>query len=301
MASKPVRKAVIPAAGLGTRLLPATRSLPKEMVVLWDRPLIQYAIEEAVSSGITCIVLVINSRKQAIRDYFRPDPQLEVHLRERGKDAEADLVRRIPELCDIEFVEQEQPLGLGHAVGCASSVVGDEPFAVLLPDVVILNEVSCTRQLLECHQTRGGCVVAAREVDPQDVQRFGMMKLKPGSREAPPVLGVADFVEKPQLYHAPSLFGIFGRYVLAPEIFDAIARTQPDAHREIQLTSALALYAREHSAWGLLFQGRHFDVGDMAGLLEAGIALGLADTSIRPRLASWLRAAAAGEEAAANS
>ncbi len=262
-----VRKAVIPVAGLGTRFLPATKAQPKEMLVLVDKPLIQYAVEEAVASGIEEIILVTSPGKEVIEDHFDANPELERELTARGKEAEARAVREVAELANVVSVRQKKPLGLGHAVGCARDLVGGEPFAVLLPDEVMDGKVPCTRQLLDVHAGRGGCVVATQRVRGAAISSYGVMKVEP--LESKWLFRVRGLVEKPKPRQAPSPWAIVGRYVLEPEIFDILAGTPPGRGGEIQLTDALARYAAEKPMYAVAFSGERFDAGTRAGLLRA--------------------------------
>jgi len=268
-----VRKAVIPVAGLGTRFLPATKAMPKEMLALVDKPLIQYAVEEAVASGIEEIILVTGEGTEPILEHFARRPALERALRRRGKAAEARLVERLGKLAHIRTVRQSEPLGLGHAVGCARRLVGREPFAVLLPDDLIDAAVPCTRQLIEVHTATGGSVVATQRVAGAAIERFGVMDVKPASASRAKwrsrLFRVRDLVEKPRLAQAPSPWIVVGRYLLEPEVFDIIAATRPGKGGEIQLTDALRALARERPVHALAFGGVRHDAGDKLGFLRA--------------------------------
>jgi UTP--glucose-1-phosphate uridylyltransferase len=279
-----VRKAVIPVAGLGTRFLPATKAQPKEMITLVDKPLIQYAVEEAVASGIEEIILVTSPGKEVIEDHFDANPELERELAARGKAAEARVVREVAELANVVSVRQKKPLGLGHAVGCARDLVGGEPFAVLLPDEVIDAQVPCTRQLLDVHAGRGGCVVATLKVRGAEIASYGVMKVEPV--EGQWLYRVRGLVEKPKPQQAPSPWVIVGRYVLEPEVFDILAETPPGRGGEIQLTDALARYAAEKPMYAVAFRGERFDAGNKAGLLRATLHF----AGKHPELARALRA-----------
>ncbi len=282
-----VRKAVIPVAGLGTRFLPATKSQPKEMLTLVDKPLIQYAVEEAVASGIEEIILVTGPGKDSIEDHFDFNPELERELLLRGKKAEAQAVRQVAQLANVVSVRQKKPLGLGHAVGCARALVGNEPFAVLLPDEVIDAPVPCTRQLLDVHERLGGCVVATRRVLRSEISSYGVMKVEPvkGKR----LFRVRGLVEKPTPSRAPSPYAIVGRYILEPKIFDLIARTPPGRGGEIQLTDALALFAAAQPLYAVAFDGRRFDAGNRAGFLEATLHFALKHPELGRALRSFLK------------
>ncbi len=282
-----VRKAVIPVAGLGTRFLPATKSQPKEMLTLVDKPLIQYAVEEAVASGIEEIILVTGPGKDSIEDHFDFNPELERELLSRGKKAEAQAVRQVAQLANVVSVRQKKPLGLGHAVGCARALVGNEPFAVLLPDEVIDASVPCTRQLLDVHARLGGCVVATRRVRRSEISGYGVMKVEPvkGKR----LFRVRGLVEKPTPSRAPSPYAIVGRYILEPKIFDLIARTPPGRGGEIQLTDALARFAAAQPLYAVAFIGRRFDAGSKAGFLEATLHFALKHPELGRAVRSFLK------------
>lgn len=282
-------KAVIPAAGFGTRMLPATKALPKEMLPVAGKPLIQYAIEEAAASGIETAILVVRNRKSLIQSHFDPDPALESFLRERQLATAAEGIHRLTELLDLQYVEQQQPFGLAHAISCARSFIGDEPFVVLLPDVIMVNDQPVTRQLIDAYKNQGGSVVAIREVEPQEVGRHGIVQI-PHSTMAvsKATVCVVGLVEKPLAADAPSRLGVFGRYVLEPVIWDAIEQTSPDARGEIQLTDALNALCQKFSVLGVHFEGRHYDAGDPLGYLKAYIELSLGDSLLRQPLREYL-------------
>jgi UTP--glucose-1-phosphate uridylyltransferase len=284
-----ITKAVIPAAGFGTRMLPATKAVPKEMLPVAGKPLIQYSVEEAVASGIETIVLVVRGPKSLIRDHFSRDQELESFLDDRHLSASAELVRSLAGLAEILYVEQKKPLGLAHAISCARSVVGEEPFAVLLPDVIMAHDEPVTRQLVRAYEEHGGSLVAVRDVEAQDVQRFGIVRIDRSSI-SPNVKSdrLTGLVEKPSADQAPSRLGVFGRYLLAPQIWDAIARTGPDARGEIQLTDALDLLCRNESVFGFHFAGLHYDAGDRVGYLKANIEFSLRNADLRQPLREYL-------------
>ncbi|HEX9635375.1 MAG TPA: UTP--glucose-1-phosphate uridylyltransferase GalU [Candidatus Limnocylindria bacterium] len=269
-----VRKAVLPAAGFGTRFLPATKAIPKEMMPLVDRPIIQYAVEEAVASGIEQIIIVIASGRSAIEDHFDANPTLERWLEERGDIEMLRAVRRITEVGTIAFVHQKEQLGLGHAVLMAKELVGDEPFAVLLSDDVMLNPggAPVTRQLIEQHAAHRGSVVAVQRVPRQDVTRYGI--LRPVHEEGR-LVEIGDLVEKPTVDEAPSDLAVLGRYVLTPKIFDMLETTQRGAGGEIQLTDAIRALIDEQPVFGYQFEGQRHDAGTRLGWLSAGVSMAL--------------------------
>jgi UTP--glucose-1-phosphate uridylyltransferase len=269
-----VRKAVLPAAGFGTRFLPATKAIPKEMMPLVDRPIIQFAVEEAVASGIEQIIIVIASGRSTIEDHFDANPTLERWLEERGDIEMLRAVRRITEVGPIAFVHQKEQLGLGHAVLMAKELVGDEPFAVLLSDDVMLNRggAPVTRQLIEQHVAHRGSVVAVQRVPREDVVRYGI--LRPVHSEGR-LVEIGDLMEKPSEEEAPSDLAVLGRYVLTPKIFDMLETTPRGAGGEIQLTDAIRALIDEQPVFGYQFEGQRYDAGTRLGWLSATVAMAL--------------------------
>ncbi|HEX6488313.1 MAG TPA: UTP--glucose-1-phosphate uridylyltransferase [Candidatus Dormibacteraeota bacterium] len=287
--SSSVRKAVIPVGGLGTRFLPVTRAVPKEMLPLLDKPSIQWGLEECVASGIEQVVVVIDPGKYAIPDYFRRDRELELYLEERGKHDLLEVVRAVDRLThevEMVYVPQLEPLGLGHAVWTARHLIGDEPCAVLLPDDVIVAEPPCLRQLIDAHAEAGGTVIASRAVPRSQLSRYGVFEIESGPG---PLHKVTDVVEKPSAEDAPSDLAIFGRYVLAPEVLDALGGTQPGAGKEIQLTDAIRATISTSRVSALEFTGDLHDLGTIPGYLKANLALGLRHPDLREELLSLVR------------
>ena len=280
-ASRKVRKAVIPAAGLGTRFLPATKAIPKEMLPIVDVPTIQLVVDEAVRAGITDVVVINGRNKEAIEDHFDHAFELEATLRARGNTKLADEMQRISTMVRLISVRQKQPLGLGHAVLTARRYVGNEPFAVLLGDVIIDAPVPCTRQLLDVYATHGP-VIALLAVPPEKVHLYGVIA---GKRMRERLYHVDTLVEKPAPGTAPSNLSVLGRYVLPPEIFDILEATPPGKGGEIQLTDGLQTLAKRASLYGLETEGTLYDAGDKAGFIEATVAFALK----RPDLARELR------------
>jgi UTP--glucose-1-phosphate uridylyltransferase len=271
-------KAVIPAAGFGTRMLPATKALPKEMLPVARKPLIQFAVEEAAATGIETVIIVVGRHKSLVQAHFNRNHRLQSFLESRQQVAGVELVRRSEELADLRYVEQEEPRGLAHAISCARPLIGDEPFAVLLPDVVIAASEPATHQLIRAREEHGGSVVAVREIEPGEMQRHGVV----GFSNAADVslkksILLSKLVEKPRLQDAPSRIGVFGRYLLEPAIWNAIAKTGCDPRGEVQLTEALHLLCQDHLLYGYFFEGQHYDVGDQVGFLKANIELSLQD------------------------
>jgi UTP--glucose-1-phosphate uridylyltransferase len=269
-----VRKAVLPAAGFGTRFLPASKAIPKEMMPLVDRPIIQYAVEEAVAAGIEQIIIVIASGRSAIEDHFDSNPTLERWLEDRGDIEMLRAVRRISEIGTIAFVHQKEQLGLGHAVLMAKELVGEEPFAVLLSDDVMLNRggKGVTAQLIETYQAHRGSVIALQRVPRGEVSRYGIVA--PRHQEGP-LVEIEDLVEKPSPDDAPSDLAVLGRYVLTPKIFDVLESTPRGAGGEIQLTDAITTLSHEQPVFGFQFEGIRHDAGTRLGWLKATVALAL--------------------------
>jgi UTP--glucose-1-phosphate uridylyltransferase len=278
-----IRKAVIPAAGYGTRLLPVTKSVPKEMLPLVDRPAIQHVVEEAVASGIRDILIVVSRGKRAIEAHFDRHPELESHLAQRGRAADLDEIRRLAELADIHFRWQNHLNGLGGAIALAREHVGGEAFAVLLGDALVEAEIPLTRQLMDLHERHGGCVVALEEVPPEKVSRYGVIR---GQDLGGGLYRIDDLVEKPPPGAAPSNLAIAGRYVLTPEIFAVLDRAQPGANGEIQITDALRELVQPCGLHGLRFEGRRHDLGNRLDWLKANVRYGLA----RPDIGTEFRA-----------
>lgn len=275
-----IRKAVIPVAGLGTRFLPVTKTIPKEMLPIANKPLIQYAVEEAVASGLESVILVIGRGKRALTDYFQRNREWEHLLASRGQQSEAESLRRLSDSIDITTVWQDSPQGLGHAIGCARSQVGDEPFAVILPDALIDAAVPCILQLMRCYVRQPGCVIATREIQPWEVERFGILDvvpaLSPSARSD--VLRVLSLSERRVPSPGkPHYYGIFGRYILPGSIFRCIEQVSPGMNGEYQLTDALARCCRDIPTYGFRFEGEHFDAGDKIGFLEATLHYALKD------------------------
>jgi len=280
---KPVRKAVFPVAGLGTRFLPATKAMPKEMLPVVDKPLIHYAVEEAKAAGIEEFFFVTSRGKSAIDDHFDRAVELEANLRQRGKtDLLDELDARLPEPGQMAYTRQQTPLGLGHAVWCARTLVGDEPFAVLLADDLMVCDTPCLKQMVEAYDETGGNLAAIIDVPRAHTSRYGVLDVVSDDGRLVRAKGV---VEKPNPAEAPSTLTIIGRYIIQPEVFGHLARAEPGAGGEIQLTDALGKLIEEGQAFhGLRFEGRRFDCGDKLGFLEATVALGLQHPELGPGL-----------------
>ncbi len=286
-----IRKAVFPAAGLGTRFLPATKAQPKEMLPLVDKPLIQYGVEEAVRSGIRNIIIVTGRGKSAIEDHFDVSFELEQMLEARGKADLLAVVRAISDMIDVAYVRQKEALGLGHAVLRARELVGAEPFAVVLSDDVIEAATPCLRQLMDVYEYYGAPVVALMEVPPDAVEAYGIVAADPvthnGERDL--VYRIHDLVEKPPAGEAPSRLAIIGRYVLTPEIFDSIEATGPGRGGEIQLTDALRHLLNRRPLYGCRFRGTRYDAGDKLGFLQATVEFALRRPDLGEAFRNYLK------------
>ena len=282
----PVRKAVFPAAGLGTRFLPATKAQPKEMLPLVDKPTIQYVVEEAVASGLEEIVLVTGRNKRAIEDHFDAAFELEYYLQDRGKTEELAQIKTISELATVSYVRQKEPLGLGHAILCARPLVGGEPFGVFLGDDIIVAETPCMRQLLDVYARYDGPVVAVMRIPGEDIGRYGVIQPK---RLGGNVYEVLDMVEKPAPKDAPSDLAIIGRYVLTPDLFPILAETPADARGEIQLTNGLRTLQKRRPIYAVEFEGQRYDTGDKLGFLKATVAFALARPDLRDEFRAYLK------------
>jgi UTP--glucose-1-phosphate uridylyltransferase len=289
MTRRTVRRAIFPAAGLGTRFLPVTKAQPKEMLPLVDKPTIQYGVEEVIASGLEQVVMVTGTGKRAIVDHFDRSREIEFYLEARGKDDLLQIlaaVDRLTDVVEIAYVQQKEPLGLGHAVWTARRLVEGEPCAVLLPDDVILGAEPCLSQLVRVHAETGATVLATRRVGPDQVSRYGIIETGASNGR---VHEVRDLVEKPGLADAPSDLAIFGRYVLAPNVFDALGDTKPGAGKEIQLTDAIKSTLDNGRVVALEFEGDYYDTGTIPGYLRANLALALKRPDLREAMLDVVR------------
>jgi UTP--glucose-1-phosphate uridylyltransferase len=286
-----VRKAVLPAAGLGTRFLPATKAQPKEMLTVVDKPQIQYVVEECVAAGIEHIIIVTGRGKSSIEDHFDASPLLEKFLEDKGKTDQVQLVRSISDMVQISYTRQKEPLGLGHAVLVARDLVGDEPFAVLLGDVLIPGKNPATKQLIDVYEATGVGAIAVEEVPRNKTHLYGIVNGEPAPQ--PPfgarLLRIKDLVEKPKPENAPSNLAITGRYVLPPDIFDCLARTKPGSGGEIQLTDGLRILAQEQGLWAYIYEGISYDAGDKLGFLIATVELALQNEELGADFKKYLK------------
>ena len=284
-----LRKAVIPVAGLGTRFLPATKTVPKELLPIVDIPSIQYVVQEAVDAGIEEIIFVTGRGKDGIEDHFDDAPELEQVLAERGQKEMVNMLRRIAEMTEVVSVRQKKPLGLGHAVLCARDLVGDEPFAVMLADDLIDSDTPCIRQLLEIFQETTESVIALMQVPQSEVHQYGVIK---GTNLKDRLYQVEATVEKPPAAEAPSRMAIIGRYVLRPEIFSILRGLPPGKGGEIQLTDGLSQLVRERKVYGCEFLGDRYDIGDKFGFVRATVAFALKRPDLKDKVLEYLKATA---------
>ena len=289
MTVKKVRKAVIPAAGMGTRFLPATKAVPKEMLPLVDKPLIQYAVEEAVAAGCTEVIIITGRGKTEMEDHFDRSPELECQLAARGKTDLLEQMRAVTKLAHITYTRQAEALGLGHAVLQAKLLVGDEPFAVILPDDIVDARVACTRQMVEAFQKTGASIIASEIVEGPAIQAYGCLDCTPEPGD-PRLLRVRNMVEKPRPEEAPSQNAIIGRYILTPRIFELIEKLKPGAGGELQLTDAIKALLAYETVYGFTYEGRRHDAGDKLGFLKATVEFALKRHDLGPKFREWLRA-----------
>ncbi len=282
-----VRKAVFPVGGMGTRFLPATKAMPKEMLPVVDKPLIQYAVEEALAAGIEELIFVTGRGKSAIEDHFDRSIELEKFFAERGREAELERIcgpRLTPG--QVAYTRQQEPLGLGHAVWCARNLVGDEPFAVLLADDLVMSDTPCLKQMIDIHADIGGNLVAVMDVPREHTNRYGILDV---GAEKGTLVEVKGLVEKPDPADAPSTLSVIGRYILVPEVFEHLARMERGAGNEIQLTDAMAKTIGSVPFHGHRFEGKRFDCGDKVGFFEANVAFALARPEMAEQVAQVLR------------
>ena len=281
---KKVRKAIIPAAGLGTRFLPATKAQPKEMLPIVDKPAIQYIIEEAIASGIEEILIITGRNKRSIEDHFDKSVELENQLKEQGKYDLLGLIEEISQV-DIHYIRQKEAKGLGHAVLCAKQFVGNEPFAVMLGDDIVDAEVPCLRQLIDVYDDCQGTVLGVQEVAKDKVSSYGIVNPKKVKEN---IWQAVDLIEKPSVEEAPSQLAVLGRYILEPEIFALLEKTEPGRGNEIQLTDAICKLANEKPVYAYNFSGRRYDIGDKQGYLEATVEYALKRPEIRDKFLNYL-------------
>ncbi|MBW6410809.1 UTP--glucose-1-phosphate uridylyltransferase GalU [Clostridium weizhouense] len=280
-----VKKAIIPAAGLGTRFLPATKAQPKEMLPIVDKPTIQYIIEEAVASGIEEILIITGRNKKCIEDHFDKSIELELELEKSGKAELLELVKDISDMVDIHYIRQKEPRGLGHAIHCAKTFVGNEPFAVLLGDDVVDSKTPCLKQLINCFNEYNTTILGVQTVPEENVSKYGIVN---GIHIENNVYKVKDLVEKPSVEEAPSNVAILGRYIITPQIFDILENTKPGKGGEIQLTDALKVLISQEAMYAYNFEGKRYDVGDKLGFLQATIEFALKKNELRESFIDYL-------------
>lgn len=281
-----VRKAIIPAAGLGTRFLPATKAQPKEMLPIVDKPTIQYIIEEAVASGIEDMLIITGRGKRAIEDHFDRSFELEEMLKNKNKEELLQQVRDIANLVDIHYIRQKEPKGLGHAIHCAKAFIGDEPFAVMLGDDIVDSETPCLKQLIDVYDEYKTTILGVQHVDPKEVDKYGIVV---GKQVDDQVYKVKDLVEKPDIDAAPSDIAILGRYIISPAIFRFLENAKPGKGGEIQLTDALKELSRFEAMYAFVFEGRRYDVGNKLGFLEATVEFALRREDLCDEFKAYLR------------
>jgi UTP--glucose-1-phosphate uridylyltransferase len=280
-----VKKAVIPAAGLGTRFLPATKAQPKEMLPIVDKPTIQYIVEEAVASGIEEILIITGKNKRSIEDHFDKSVELEDELENNHKEELLKLVQDISNMVDIYYIRQKEPKGLGHAISLSKTFVGDEPFAVMLGDDIVDSETPCLKQLIDCYDEYKTSILGVQPVNKSDVFKYGIVD---GIEIEDRIYKVHNMIEKPKVEEAPSNIAILGRYIITPTIFEILDKTQPGKGGEIQLTDALKQLSKQEVVYSYCFEGRRYDVGDKLGFLEANIEYALKREDLREKLISYL-------------
>jgi len=283
---KTVKKAIIPAAGLGTRFLPATKSQPKEMLPIVDKPTLQYIIEEAINSGIEEILIITGRNKKSIEDHFDKSVELELELQQKGKTEMLEMVQEISNMVNIHYIRQKEPKGLGHAIHCAKSFIGDEPFAVLLGDDIVDSDTPCLKQLIDAYDEYKTSILGVQEVAKEDTNKYGILDCKYIEDR---VYKVKDMVEKPDVDEAPSNIAILGRYIITPAIFEILENQAPGKGGEIQLTDALKTLAEHEAIYAYNFEGRRYDVGDKLGFLEATIDFALKRDNLKDGLMEYMK------------
>jgi len=288
MTHQKIRKAVFPAAGMGTRFLPATKSIPKEMLCLVDKPLIQYGVEEAVAAGCTEIIIITGRDKAAMEDHFDSSPELEAALAAKGKQALLDTVKSLSKLAKIVYTRQAAPLGLGHAILMAKELVGNEPFCVILPDDIIDGQVPCLKQMVDAFEQTQASILASEVIEGPAISSYGCLDCTPMSTN-PRLMAVRNLVEKPKFEDAPSSNAITGRYVLTPRIFQMIEGLEAGAGGELQLTDAIKALLEHEKVYGYRFEGKRYDAGDKLGFLQATVELGLKREDLGPAFRAWLK------------
>ena len=283
-----IRKAIIPAAGLGTRFLPATKALPKEMLPIVDKPTIQYIVEEAIESGIEDIIIISGRSKRSIEDHFDKSYELEETLLKKNKQELLKQVQEISNLTNIHYIRQKEPMGLGHAIYCARTFIGDEPFAILLGDDIVKSPKPCLKQLIDVFNRYHTSVLGVQEVDEEEVSKYGIIKPKTGEIEKN-IINIETLVEKPKKDVAPSRYAIMGRYILRPEIFDVLKDLPPDRGGEIQLTDAIKIMNQTQAVLAYYFEGKRYDIGNKVGFIRATLDFALQRPDLREEVLKYLK------------
>ena len=281
-----VKKAIIPAAGLGTRFLPATKAQPKEMLPIVDKPTLQYIIEEAIASGIEEILIITGRNKKSIEDHFDKSIELELELEKSGKTEMLDMVRHISDMINIQYIRQKEPRGLGHAILCAKSFIGDEPFAVILGDDIVDSKTPCLKQLIDIYYEYNTTIIGVQKIDKNDVNKYGIIQ---GKYIDENIHLIKDLVEKPDIETAPSNIAILGRYILKPDIFRILENQKPGKNNEIQLTDALKTLCESQAMYAFEFEGKRYDVGEKFGFLQATVEFALKNTELKDEFLDYLK------------
>jgi len=281
-----VKKAIIPAAGLGTRFLPATKAQPKEMLPIVDKPTLQYIVEEAIDSGIEEILVITGRNKKSIEDHFDKSVELELELEKSGKQEMLDMVRHISDMVNIQYIRQKEPRGLGHAVLCAKSFIGNEPFAVILGDDIVDSAKPCLKQLIDIYNEYNTTILGVQQVKREDVNKYGIVN---GKQIDEKLHLIKDLVEKPDIENAPSNIAILGRYILKPEIFDVLENQKPGKNNEIQLTDALKTLSETQAMYAYEFDGKRYDVGEKFGFLQATVEFALKNKELEEQFLNYLK------------
>ena len=281
-----VKKAIIPAAGLGTRFLPATKAQPKEMLPIVDKPTLQYIIEEAIASGIEEILIITGRNKKSIEDHFDKSIELELELEKSGKTEMLEMVRHISDMINIQYIRQKEPRGLGHAILCAKSFIGDEPFAVILGDDIVDSKTPCLKQLLDIYYEYNTTIIGVQKIDRNDVNKYGIIQ---GKYIDENIHLIKDLVEKPDIESAPSSIAILGRYILKPDIFKILENQKPGKNNEIQLTDALKTLCETQAMYAYEFEGKRYDVGEKFGFLQATVEFALKNNELKDEFLNYLK------------
>jgi UTP--glucose-1-phosphate uridylyltransferase len=284
-----IKKAVIPAAGLGTRFLPVTKSMPKEMLPIIDTPAIHYVVKEAVEAGLDDIIIVTGRGKRAVEDYFDESPEMEMHLKKNKKDDLLKTIKEISSMANVHYIRQKDPKGLPDAILAAEKHIGDEPFAVLLGDDIILSETPCTKQLIDVYSTYHSSVIAVQDVPREKINRYGAVKATKINTSAHELYLVEHIVEKPKIEEAPSTLAAVGRYVFTPEIFDAMKCTQPGVNNELQIADSINLLCESQKVYACAFKGKRYDIGDKLGYIQAIIDFALKNDELKSGVSAYMK------------